>query len=144
MNPQQRVFENVANKRGYLKGFTHEQYLVRNIAKLVEELAEFASYVKQRRHGHSAWKLNLFEAAKFAREQFDRPDEWESASVFGSPKELEQEMADMQVVLFNLAQAYSILFARDFNIVEAAEAKSREDIARGRRDFEETPGRLLS
>ena len=124
MNAQTIVAANVA-ARGYADGWTAEQFVARQLAKLTEELGESLDQID----GLDAWAdenwLTVgYDAGRAARAQFDVREAW-GGVYLPNPDALRAELADMQVVLFAAAQAL------DFNIAQAAIDKSAADVARG-------------
>ena len=125
LGPQQIVAANVA-ARGYRDGWTQEQFVARQLAKLQEEVSEAAISIctinspkKLRR-----WIMESVRAGIRARYAFDTPELWRNTSVV-DPDALRSELADMQVVILAAAQAL------DFDVVQAAIDKSSADVARG-------------
>lgn len=124
MNAQTIVAANVA-ARGYRDGWTAEQFVARQLAKLTEELAEGATGALVTNPGClPSWLAVLSDAGILARKAFDRRDVWRDIPLV-NPDALRSELADMQVVLFAAAAAL------DFDVVQAAIDKSSADVARG-------------
>ena len=121
MNAQEIVAANVA-ARGYRDGWTAEQFVARQLAKMTEELGDAGKTI----YGTDcAWWLGqLGVAGGRGRAMFDSPHAWESILI-SDPDALRSELADMLVVLFTAAQAL------DFDVVQAAIDKSSADVARG-------------
>lgn len=115
--------------RGYRNGWTDEQFAVRQIAKLTEELGELNRHARHLGlddrgwHQHSKWEKALGEAAQIARYAFDEGD-WSEAWMVNRNAAIE-ELADIQVVVFCLADALGV------DVVELAREKAQEDIGRG-------------
>ena len=109
--------------------WSSEQFAARQVAKLCEELGELRRYTRQLGlHDtgwpqYSKWERLLGQAAQVARQAFDEGD-WEDAWVVSS-KKAAQELADMQVVLFCLADALGV------DVVELAREKAAADVERG-------------
>jgi hypothetical protein len=106
MEAQRKVADSVA-KRGYRDGWTAEQFLARQVCKLVEELAELTLTVAKIWPGgrlYWAWQQRLDKAGIAARLSFDDPAEWADVAVLDINAAME-EAADMQVFLFNIAAA---------------------------------------
>ena len=132
MNAQDKVAQAV-RERGYYEKpngdpWTSEQLAARQVAKLAEELGELVECIAafgwdghRQRYGYE-W---LLEGAvrQSARDQFDS-DHWHGAVVlnaYGAASEL----ADLQVVLFTLADALGV------DAVELAVEKAERDKTRG-------------
>ena len=123
MKAQERVAKAV-EERGYRDGWTREQFLVRQIAKLTEELAELSEVMHAQRYYRRDWEVYLWHAGKGAREHFDRVDLWDTYKIV-SEDQAREEIADLQVIVFNLADAL------DFDVMEAAVAKAETDVEHG-------------
>jgi len=123
---QERVARAV-EERGYRDGWTREQFAARQVAKLCEELGELCIHVAQEVGGwirySKPWEMSLRNAAKRARQEFDG-GHWELATVIDEDAARE-ELADLQVVVFALADAL------DFDVVQAAVDKAEADVDRG-------------
>jgi len=129
---EQDLVADAVRRRGYYQRedgtwWEPEQLACRQVAKLTEELAEMSRHASQLGENamgwqqRAGWEHRLEDAGDMARTAFDRGD-WAGASV---RDELAQEAADLQVVLFTLADAL------DFDVVQLALDKSREDVRRG-------------
>ena len=118
MNAQTIVAANVA-ARGYRDGWTAEQFVARQLAKLTEELAEAVSGTRV----FGGWTNCLIYAGSLARQRFDEPFYWRNVKEIS--EDIRSELADMQVVLFAAAAAL------EFDVVQAAIDKSGADVARG-------------
>jgi hypothetical protein len=131
---QQQVAAAVA-ARGYRKGWTTEQFAARQVAKLMEELGELAEMfflsTKCNREGNNLDNL-IDGAATFAGERFDDPDDWaEARPIQGTIRFAKKELADIQVIVFTLAQALSEIEGDPLDSAQAALAKAAADIGRG-------------
>jgi len=129
--PQDVVAE-ATDARGYREGWTPVQFLARQIAKMGEELGETAHHISGK-PGHLQVSLNrLLNDSSMA---FDDPTLWDRVELFnmtGDPvQQIQKELADMQVVLFNMAAAVEEITLERFDIVEAAMDKAATDILRG-------------
>lgn len=127
-SPQQQVAQLVAD-RGYREGWTLNEFASRQIAKLTEELGELSTCLH---HNWSPWWESLNVAHRQARHAFNAPT-WDRECLmdyafFGYAKE---ELADIQVVVFTLAQALSELSDEPFDVVQAALDKAGKDVERG-------------
>ena len=121
MNAQEIVAANVA-ARGYRDGWTAEQFVARQLCKMMEELGEALWYI----HGIDRldFAADLPDVGEAARIAFDDKEAWNKARI-AKPDALRAELADMLVVLFAAAAAL------DFDVVQAAIDKSSADVARG-------------
>ena len=124
MNAQEIVAANVA-ARGYRDGWTAEQFVARQLAKLTEELGESLDQLAGLpRLADVDWLTAGYTVGQTARQPFDHKEIWFSVYL-ENPDRLRSELADMQVVLFAAAAAL------DFDVVQAAIDKSGADVARG-------------
>jgi NTP pyrophosphatase (non-canonical NTP hydrolase) len=132
MDAQRKVADSVA-KRGYRDGWTAEQFLARQVAKLTEELAELAQHVAKFYPGGRIgfnWQAKLIDAGDVARRDFDNPAEWHDCGPVDLAA-LRDEAADILVVLFNIAEASNVIDGAAGNVVQAAVDKAAGDEARG-------------
>lgn len=135
MFAQRMVCEFVA-RRGYREGWTAEEFLARNIAKLQEELAEASEHVPV-----STLNDALRTVGDFARFVFDNHDKrlWAVGEIPAEDlKALRSELADCQVVLFCLAGAVGDIEDERFDVVSAALSKAIADWKRGVRNGKES------
>ena len=124
MNAQTIVAANVA-ARGYRDGWTAEQFVARQLAKMTEELAECATGALVTNPGYlPSWLAVLSDAGILAHKAFDRLDVWQNVSLV-NPDALRSELADMQVVILAASEALG------FDVLQAAIDKSSADVARG-------------
>lgn len=119
-------------ERGYHDGWTEEQFLARQLAKLLEELAEMAAHL----HLDPGQELRdiLQEAGQLARALFDDPAVWRlSGTIHGarSVEELKNELADVQVVVYCMAESLVRLSGEPYDVVQAARMKGWADRERG-------------
>ena len=130
--PQQQVAENTA-ARGYRDGWTAEQFAARQVCKLVEELAELSTniWTGSNLEVISYWEQLICTAGEDARRHFDNVSRWDVSSV--TAETAKSELADIQVVVFNLAAALAEITGEPFDVVQAAVDKSAADIERGKR-----------
>jgi len=144
MIAQERVAE-LTRERGYREGWTAEQFVARQVVKLVEELGELAGCIG----GWPPWQWRAFDHlwtelplnAFDARRIFDNVEKWrEMAPQVEDLERLKGEACDLLVVLFNLADAIGELQATDadapaskkgFDLVEEAVKKTAGDVERG-------------
>lgn len=130
---QTKVLTNVAN-RGYLDGWTIEQFLLRQLVKLVEEVCEL--YLSVQWNNTSIQHRRLRELVTVTREQarlvFDDKSLWTKRDI--EPVELaaiKSETADVVVVACCIAGAVRELTGEYFPLMQAAAEKSNGDIKRG-------------
>lgn len=124
---QSAIAEAVA-ERGYREGWTDEQFVCRQAAKLLEEFGEFLEYVwptGNRQHA-GTWEDHAVIAGQLAREHFDNGD-FSKADITDREAAAE-ELADMLVVVYNAAEALGV------DVNELALRKARGDIERGVRE----------
>lgn len=127
--PQEMVYQSVIVARGYGQKLTPEEICVRQISKLAEELVEIAEHTDGAQSPF--WEI-LEKVSPLARVEFDE-GEHKSYSILRDEdaEALKQEMADAQVVLFVMAQAYTLATGEEFDILQAAVAKALRDERRG-------------
>ena len=143
-NIQQRVYDAVC-ARGYRAGWTPQQFLARQIAKLQEELAE-ASYSVTLNSDDLARDLQerairpamdtgidhlILDAGEAARRAFGDPSYWGHVEMMIEPEYIRRELADMLVVIFCAVEALREIDGQEFDVIEAALDKSTADVARG-------------
>ena len=103
----QKMVADAVSARGYRDGWNADQFAARQLAKLIEETAEASEWV----HGV---------------EIFDNSGAWDWIEVDALARFfLCEEVADIQVVLFALADALGM------DVVAAAVEKSAADVERG-------------
>jgi hypothetical protein len=134
-SPQDMIAANTA-ERGYRSGRTAEQFAARQVCKLAEELGELAVSFRLPRVKFgdlASLEWHLAGLAGVARAAFDhagysrhQPVKHEKYS-----DRAKNELADIQVVVFNLAQALSEITGEPFDVVQAAVEKSAADVERG-------------
>lgn len=134
MNNPQGVVYSAVEDRGYTKGWTDEQFAARQMAKLIEEMGELSELAKSQFGVPPAYALHLHGAAVLARDIFDKGD-WGGA-VITSVEKAKEELADIQVVLFCMAEAISRMENEEFDIIKSAVSKAIGDITRGVRGAE--------
>jgi NTP pyrophosphatase (non-canonical NTP hydrolase) len=124
MNAQEIVAANVA-ARGYRDGWTAEQFVARQLAKMTEELGESLDQIGGlSRLPDLDWLTAGYNVGMTARQLFDHKQIWGSVYLENTDL-LRSELADMLVVLFAAAAAL------DFDVIQAAIDKSGADVARG-------------
>ena len=120
--------------RGYCDGWTPYQFAVRQIPKLLEEVAELAAHT-------NSLTVNLNHSvksvAKYARDDFDDEDSWRHFwSIDFDRTDLDSvldEAADVMVVLCNMVEAIGQHYGRDYDLLEMALSKATKDVERGKR-----------
>jgi NTP pyrophosphatase (non-canonical NTP hydrolase) len=117
--------------RGYTKGWTPKQFLARNIHKLQEELAEASDLVDN--HNDFAWLSTerIQSAGKACRTMFKEGRYDDDIITVHNIDDLKSELADVQVVLYCLAQAVEQITGEEFDVALEAVRKSAKDISRG-------------
>ena len=129
-NVQATVYQNCV-KRGYRKGWTAEQFLARQILKMQEELGESSQYFAL---NSIAIFSSIAHTGKRAQKKFDDGRYGLFGEDFAHPSVVDgfkKELADMQVVLFQMAAMVEEIEGEPFSVVEAALKKSGKDIERG-------------
>jgi hypothetical protein len=147
MGEDQQLVCELVQRRGYREGWTASEFLVRNVIKLQEELAELTGVSLPRIGTFNNYGPALMLVGVVARTVFDAPKddfdvEWAATNErLRDPKWIDaigQELADMQVVLFCAAEALSSLYERQdaepFDLIEAALKKAAADVDRGVRE----------
>jgi len=138
---QDKVYTAVA-ERGYREGWSAEQFLARQLCKMVEEINEAQESVYHtdptydtRIHLDRTKEDRLMWAARYAKVKFDNKEHpgWYGIGI-EDPQALIDELADMQVVLFCAAAAAAELTGQPVDIVQLAVDKATADIARGVRN----------
>ena len=128
---QARVAE-ATRRRGYREGWTAVQFAARQVAKLQEELAELALGVHFNAGEATGAEADVMIAGGSCKALFDRGD-WSQAEL--SPAfdldYLRGEIADLQVVVFNLAAAVAEIAEEPFDVAAAAVRKATKDVKRG-------------
>ena len=124
MNYQQEIALLVA-ERGYRDGWTDEQFAARQVAKLVEEVGELVDWTYMIRY--EEWMEHLQRAERLAARCFNDQTKgrWIHSTV--NPERAAEELADILVVVYNLADALGI------DINELALEKAHADVERGTR-----------
>ena len=115
----QAIRANIA-ARGYTDGWDDDQIIVRQFAKILEELAEVFEHLLLARGIGEAMR----DVGELAKQHFDNPDAWHGAGVLNWDALL-AEVNDVQVVLS------TALATLQHNAVEGALKKSADDIGRG-------------
>lgn len=124
MRSQNKVAQ-LTIKRGYRDGWTDNQFAARQVAKLIEEVAELADDFDFQ-HPDIYWKIQR--AGEMARRAFDNKSIWSDSGVLGHAID---ELADILVVVFNLADAIGKIRGKEVNIIQMAIDKASSDVKRG-------------
>lgn len=124
---QREVYENIV-RRGYRDGWNANQFAARQVCKLAEELGELARTLTFSYY-FPYWHDSVKRAGHSARNAFD--DAGSRNGVEIDVEQAKKELADLQVVVFCLAEVLAELDGKPFDVVEAAEIKSASDIERG-------------
>lgn len=134
MKPQDIVSKAVRERGYYNKPdgseWTKEQLASRQVAKLVEELDELANQIGVADLHYDFWAFELEKAAISATRHFNDSDEWgqfANTVIFDEDKAA-IELADIQVVVFTLADALGV------DVAQLAVDKAQRDIERGVRN----------
>jgi hypothetical protein len=131
-NARQRIFQAVV-ERGFLKGWTMEQFAARQVAKLQEELGELAAcFIGD---SHPQWTLNqhIRTAALRARIVFKHTYGWnKTRTTPDSIKEAKIETSDLYVVLCCIEAALNEIDG-PYDMEQAALDKALADVERGTR-----------
>lgn len=132
VQPQDRLQARIAMataRRGYRKGWSPEQFLARQGAKLLEEFAEFGAPLFGILPDY-LWH-QMLAAGDAGKWQFDH-GYWVHRPI---PKDtlraMERELYDMQVVLVNMAAALSELLDDEVDLMKGAARKAETDVERG-------------
>lgn len=126
---QARVARAVA-QRGYRAGWTPAQFLVRQVVKLQEELGEVVEALGWRVPIYVATRILV--AADAARLEFrignDWPQEIPEREVL---EQVRAEVADLQVLIFNLAETLGVMLHERVDSEREALEKAERDVERG-------------
>jgi len=123
---QQQVARAVA-QRGYRDGWTAEQFAARQVCKLAEELAELGAHFRGN-HQYTV-EVQLEQLGIDAKLAFDEGN-WTNAEV-RNPRAALEELADVMVVVFCLAEALGEMLNERVDVVALAMAKANTDMVRG-------------
>ena len=126
---QARVAAAVA-RRGYRAGWTTMAFLVRQMVKAQEELGEAVGALGWRVPMQAAVKI--LSAADIARIEFRAGQDWpREAAEPDVLRQVAEELADLQVVIFNAAAALGEMLGEDVDVVRMAMEKAERDVERG-------------
>ena len=123
---QKQVSDLVA-QRGYQEGWTIEQFMARQVAKAAEELGEIALLITM----PEQLQAMIAATGRIAGVQFDRTEAWLRDVTSDAPDRLAVEMADLQVVLLCMTEAFRRRYDEGFDVLQAALQKAARDVARG-------------
>jgi NTP pyrophosphatase (non-canonical NTP hydrolase) len=110
--------------RGYREGWDGPEFVARQIAKALEELAEAARCMNWQPGHEPLHHSTLLEAGEMSRWEFDHRDVWQGLTGAHYDR-LGEELADVAVPLFVIAQELGI------DLVEMAREKATRDVVRG-------------
>ena len=133
--PDDRLQARVAKataKRGYRAGWTATQFLARQLAKIVEELGEVGAHLVGL--VPSQFMYHLQDAADIGKYIFDArlPTDWGDWPMTEEAMDkLAGELADVQVVLCNMAAALEELRGEPVDLMKLAVEKAEADVKRG-------------
>ena len=125
---QRRIALAVA-RRGYRKGWSPGQFLARNAAKMMEEMAEFGAHLFGLLPEY-LWH-QMLTAGDAGKWQFDHGYWPDRPLPDRSLEAMVEELYDMQVVLANMADALSHLLEEDVDLMKGAARKAENDVGRG-------------
>lgn len=124
MSLQKQVSDNIIT-RGYREGYSLNTFAGRQFIKLVEEIGELLQSIL-------GLEKYFYQVVKLAGDQahwlFDMPATGLSILLLEAAK---RELADVQVVIFSMAQAIAEIEGKPFDVGQAALEKSQKDIERG-------------
>lgn len=128
-------------ERGYRAGWTAGQFAARQIAKLQEELGELAELTATDAFYLKPWWLpHVREAARKCKWAFDSAEHWWKHAIIADVERAKEELADLQVVIFCLADALGEISGEPYDVVQAAVEKAQEDVERGVRQESHASG----
>jgi len=119
----QAAVHEALRQRGYVDPYPPAVFAWRQILKATEELGELAAAFRLEDAGAGEFRLTLEGLGAWARSLFDLHD---LSGVTLDQERVAAEAADLQVVLFNLAERLGI-----GDLTELALQKSKADIGRG-------------
>lgn len=124
---QLQIYEHTA-KRGYVTGWTDNQFAARQVVKAIEELAELVECVDFGSDDFAMLQIMMHHVGKTARELFDNKNVWKYVDVKPGAG---SESCDVAVTLANFAAAYERISGQRFDVLEGAMMKAEGDIERG-------------
>ena len=133
-DPQGIVYSAVED-RGYVKGWSLKVFFIRQVVKLVEEIAELCSHVRYEGPVDELL-LDVMKLGLRAHRLFDDKSLWDREMAIVVADSLCEELADAQVVLFCAAETFSRMENEEFDIIKSAASKAIGDITRGVRGAE--------
>jgi NTP pyrophosphatase (non-canonical NTP hydrolase) len=141
-NTQQFVHSAVV-ARGYHKDWLEREFVVRQILKLSEELVEVLSgitllrqemlHLDVRSKIEPIWMESIRDTGELCRKMFDVDrSAWDLVKIELDLDTLRDELADMQVVIYALAEEINLMdSSHPYDVETAAREKSIDDIPRG-------------
>jgi NTP pyrophosphatase (non-canonical NTP hydrolase) len=129
ITPQQVVYGHV-EARGYTKGWTPEQFLVRNLFKIMEEVAEVTNHLSAQ---YYPAEDAIASAGARCREIFKEMPRDQEVWINNTDdyEHLKKELADVQVVLYCMASALEQITGKPFDLDLEAVRKASSDVSRG-------------
>ena len=115
-------------ERGCQQGWTPEQFIARQVAKLSAQIGELPQYVDL------PGRLGplIISTGNIARWTFAQEQEWREQRTLCTSHALMTELVDIQVVVFCLAEELARLTGEDFDVTERALVKVATGTMRGR------------
>jgi NTP pyrophosphatase (non-canonical NTP hydrolase) len=116
-------------QRGDRGGWTPEQFIARQVCKLAEEVGELAQLVDL------PGQLGplIASTGTIARWTLGQDQTWQDGGTSCAPHALMAELADVQVVVFCLAEELARPTGEDYDVVEHALVNVAGDTMRGQR-----------
>lgn len=138
----QELVAKATELRGYREGWSDQQFLARQVVKLLEELGEMSYPIHQMPHmfnhyGHpdsEGFEDVIDRIGNEAMNLFNEkdPETWSYTFVrWDALDDMMSEAADCMVVLFNIAATLERMSGERFDIIQEAIKKAQKDIARG-------------
>ena len=115
-------------ERGCRKGWTPEQFIARQVARLAAQIGELPQHVDL------PGRLGplIISTGNIARWTFGQEQEWREHGTLCTSHALMTEMVDIQVVVFCLAEELARLTGEDYDVVGRALVRVSADTMRGR------------
>ena len=119
----------LAAERGCRKGWTPEQFIARQVARLAAQIGELPQHVDL------PGRLGplIISTGNIARWTFAQDELWREHGTLCTSHALMTELVDVQVVVFCLAEELARLTGEDYDVAERALAKVAADRVRGER-----------
>lgn len=134
MNPQSKIAQLVTD-RGCREGWTAEQFAARQVLKLTEELAglfrwfNFLSAEAHRLRSRMIAPIGIGYQAKHAGHTLEDEGHGRMA-IYDNIRPAKEELADIQIIVFCLAEALGEYEGKPFDIVRAALDRAAEAVER--------------